>query len=384
MLVALAACANAQQLSSALFGRVVNGLTHEPVRRVSVRIYAGKHEWYELTDGQGRFKFPPLQRAEFGLMAHREGFTDRTYKVELSDFDDAKELPVELLPQGVISGKVVDGLGQPLERAEIQALRGEQVAGSEWTNDLGEYRLSGLDAGVYRIRANYRDGRESELDPTPITTASITKPGEFSVKPGAVIPGIDFTLNPVRPVSVRGLIHTEGGQPVDAARLWVDKMGSYGSVDRGKFEIADVSPGTYTISAKTMDKISPLYGSVTAEVHSEDVSGIDLTLHPIPKIEGQVQVNGAEIANLNPTMIIFQPVNRTQLDSMEFAKSDKSGAFTVGVIPGEYILLVQSSDSFDVERVTVDDVVVTNLKIKVDSPGEVRKLVIVLAPKKQP
>lgn len=381
MLVVFAAGASAQQASSALFGRVVNGLTHEPVRRASVKIYAGKHEWYELTDGEGRFKFPPLQRAEYGLMAHRDGFTDRTYKVELSDFDDPKELPVELLPQGVIAGKVVDGLGQPLERAEIQALRGEQVAGSEWTNDLGEYRLSGLDPGAYRMRATYRGGREAELDPTPITTASATKPAEFSVKSGPTITGVDFVLNPVRPASVRGIIHTEAGQPVDEARLWVDKMGNPGSVDHGKFEIPDVSPGIYTISARAVDKTSPRFGSVTVEVHGEDVNGVDLTLRPMPKIDGRIQVEGAEIADLTSVLIFFQPVNRAETRPMEIGRPDASGVFTAGLNPGEYTLMVHSPAKLVVEKVTLDDVPATNLRIKMDSAGETRKLVIVLTQK---
>jgi hypothetical protein len=211
--------------TAALFGWVVNALTHQPVRRAAVKIYNSKDQWDQLTDGEGRFKFPPLKRAEYGFAAHRDGFTERTYKVELSDFDDPKELAIELFPQGVIAGKVVDGLGQPLQRAQIEALRARsgaanpEVVGSESTNDLGEYRLSGLDPGVYRIRATYRDGRESELDPTPITTASATKPAELTVKPGTVISGIDFVLSSVRPVSVRGAIHTETGQPVDRVSM---------------------------------------------------------------------------------------------------------------------------------------------------------------------
>ena len=112
LLVLAALPGAAQQTGSvptaALFGRVVNALTHEPVRRASVKIYTSKDQWDEITDGDGRFKFPPLKRAEYGFMAHRDGFTDRTYKVELSDFDDPKELPIELFPQGVITGKVVD------------------------------------------------------------------------------------------------------------------------------------------------------------------------------------------------------------------------------------------------------------------------------------
>jgi hypothetical protein len=322
-------------------------------------------------------------------MAHRDGFTDRTYKVELSDFDDPKELPVELFPQGVITGKVVDGFGQPLQRAEIQALRANQMAGSEQTNDLGEYRLSGLDPGAYRIRVTYREGREAVLDPTPITTASATKATELAVKPGALISGIDFVLNPVRPVSVRGSIHTETGQPVDRASLSLagpnGQSSGPGNVDAGKFEIPDISPGSYTISARTVDKTAPLFGSVKVEVHGEDVSDIDLTMHPSPKLEGRIQAEGGNVDTLSSVQILFIPADRTQMMSMQFARPDNVGAFTAGLNPGEYTLAVQSlPENFVVQKVTLDETPVTNWKIKMDSSADPKKLVIVLAPKKQP
>jgi hypothetical protein len=393
LLVLAALPGAAQQTGSvptaAIFGRVVNALTHEPVRRASVKIYTSKDQWDEITDGEGRFKFPPLKRAEYGFMAHRDGFTDRTYKVELSDFDDPKELPVELFPQGVITGKVVDGFGQPLQRAEIQALRANQMAGSEQTNDLGEYRLSGLDPGAYRIRVTYREGREAVLDPTPITTASATKATELAVKPGALISGIDFVLNPVRPVSVRGSIHTETGQPVDRASLSLagpnGQSSGPGNVDAGKFEIPDISPGSYTISARTVDKTAPLFGSVKVEVHGEDVSDIDLTMHPSPKLEGRIQAEGGNVDTLSSVQILFIPADRTQMMSMQFARPDNVGAFTAGLNPGEYTLAVQSlPENFVVQKVTLDETPVTNWKIKMDSSADPKKLVIVLAPKKQP
>jgi hypothetical protein len=393
ILVLIALPGAAQQTASvptaAIFGRVVNALTHEPVRRASVKIYTSKDQWDEITDGEGRFKFPPLKRAEYGFMAHRDGFTDRTYKVELSDFDDPKELPIELLPQGVITGKVVDGSGQPLQRAEVQALRADQAGGSEWTNDLGEYRLSGLDPGSYRIRVTYREGRETELDLTPITTASATKAAELAVKPGALISGVDFVLNPVRPVSVRGTIHTEAGQPVERASFSLagpnGESSGPGNIDAGKFEIPDVSPGSYTIFAKTFDKTAPLFGSVKVEVHGEDVSGIDLTMHPSSKLEGRIQVEGGNVDTLSSVQILFIPPDRTQMMSMQFPRPDNVGAFTAGLNPGEYTLAVQSlPENFVVQKVTLDEAPVTNWKIKMDSSADPKKLVIVLAPKKQP
>jgi len=170
--------ASAPQSNSEIFGRVVNAETREVIRRAAIKVFTATVQWDQITDGEGRFKFSGLARGEYGLAVHRDGYTDRAYTVERSDFDQQKELPIELHPQGLITGRAADGSGQPLQGAQIQALgartRGAEidVVNSTVTNDLGEYRLSGLDPGTYRLRAVYHEGRSSEFDPTPVTAAT--------------------------------------------------------------------------------------------------------------------------------------------------------------------------------------------------------------------
>jgi len=307
-LVISAGLAAAQPVSTpevtvALFGRVTNAQTHDPVRRAFIKIYTAKQRWDELSDSEGRFKFPPLKRAEYGLAIHRDGYTERYYKIELSDFDNPKELPLELFPQGVITGRVVDGFGQPLEDAEISAILAQQKSPqtpvSNRTTDLGEYRLSGLDPGSYQIRATYREGREHEFDATPISRASAMKP-ELIVKSGVVVEGIDFTLVPARPVTLRGTVHSESGEAVEKATLWIEgpgpgREGSHnGNANNGKFEFADVGPGNYVIfgDAKAM------FGSISIQVGNEELNGIDLVLRPTPMIRGTLRVQSGDSSSL--------------------------------------------------------------------------------------
>ena len=121
--VLVASISSAQQgtadadVKVALYGRVTNAQTREPVRRAAVKIYTATQQWDELTDSEGRFKFPPLGRAEYGFAAHRDGYTDRSYKIELSDFDKPAELQVEMFPRGVVTGRVLGDSGRPLQRS---------------------------------------------------------------------------------------------------------------------------------------------------------------------------------------------------------------------------------------------------------------------------
>ncbi len=163
---------------SGISGRVTSSETHQAVRRAAIKVSTSKDQWDASTDENGKFSFPNLPPGEYGLVVHRDGYTDRSYRLENSDFVDQKDLSIELYSQGVISGRVTNSAGGPLQSAQIQALGGRTRGGpivvlsSASANDLGEYRLSGLDPGTYELRATYREGRESEFDPTPISTAT--------------------------------------------------------------------------------------------------------------------------------------------------------------------------------------------------------------------
>ena len=386
--------------TAALFGRVLNAQTGEPIRRAAIKIYDAKEQWDQLTDGDGRFRFPPLKRSEYGLITHRDGFTDRAYRVELSDFDDLKELSIELFPRGIVTGKVVDGFEQPLQGAQIQALptqlrQGDiQPSESVETNDLGEYRLSGLDPGTYKIRATYRDGRSGEIDPTPLSMATSIyggseKPVELLVKAGSVIAGIDFVLNPVKPATIRGTLHTERGLPVDQAALWITgrsgEGGHNGVAKKGAFEIRDVGPGSYTISADSMDKAAPRFGVVAVDVREQDVNNLDLVMRPSTKIEGKIQLPPGDSTSLKPLAIYFVRSDRTELLGMKLAHPDDAGSFEIVLNPGEYALTFGGlPDNFSFQRVTLDNKAITNWKLSIEPSAETKKLVIVLAHKGQP
>jgi hypothetical protein len=387
------------QATTGIFGRVVNVGTHEPIRRVAIKVYTSKDQWDDLTDGEGRFRFPKLARGEYRLIAHRDGYTDRAYKVERSDFDEQKELPIELYPQGVIAGKVMDGLGQPLQSAQIQALAPDTRAGkvdvssSAETNDLGEYRLSGLDPGTYRLRAVYREGRNSELDPTPLTMASSyyggpDKPTAIAVKAGSSVTGIDFTLNPAQPLTVRGTLHTETGVLSEPASLWImgqnGEGGHNGNGKDGEFEIGDLSPGTYTISAETLNETAPLFGLATVAIRGEDVGSVDLVLHAIPKIEAEIRMEGGAPAGVKLGSIYFIRTDAVTAMNMQIGHPDKDQKFTIALIPGEYSLSFDESiNTIGVQRVTLDDKLITDWKLQVDGSPQTKKLVIVLGPKPQ-
>ena len=380
-----------------IFGVVVNSQTHEPVRRAIVKVYTEKTQWDVFTDGDGRFKFPSLGRGEYTMVAHRDSFSDRAYKLELSDFDNPKELSIELRPQAIITGRVIDGSGQPLQRAQIEALNARssgvqvQSVGSTGTNDLGEYRLSGLEPGTYRLRATYREGRESEFDSTPLTMATtlyggLEKPAELTVAAGSVTSGINFVLIAARPAKIQGTLHTETGVLTEPVTLWIagsaGEGGHNGNAKDGSFAIGDVAPGTYTISANTLSKTSRFFGKTTVNVRDSDVDGVDILLRPSPKLQGQIQVVNGSLPELKIGSVFFRGQALGMPGGFEIAKPDEDGKFDVWLTPGDYTISIDSK-LIDVRVMTLDGRPFTDWKINVDAEAGLKKLVIVVKPKAQ-
>jgi hypothetical protein len=244
------------------------------------------------------------------------------------------------------------------------------------------------------VRATYREGQSGEFDPTPLTTATSYYGGSkdadgISVKAGSVTTGIDFILTPTRPATVRGTLHTEAGiLPGKAALSIMGQLGEgghNGTGEDGKFEIGDVSPGAYTISAETLDQSAPAFGSATVEVHEADVDGIDILLKAVPRIEGEIQVEGYAAADLKLGPVVFMRSDRTAPGSMGVGQPDVDRRFTVGLTPGEYRM---SLDALAVRRrivrVELDGKPITDWKLRIDESQEPKKLLIVLGPEARP
>lgn len=382
----------------ALYGRVTSAQTKEPVRRAAVKIYSATQQWDELTDSEGRFKFPPVARAEYGFVAHRDGYSDSFYKIELSDFDKPTELLVAIFPRGIVSGRVLDHLGHPLQGARIEAFamrtreQNSEALDSSETNDLGEYRLSGLDPGMYRIRATYREGRSSELDPAPLSIASAFYGGSdqgsaIAVKAGVLVGGIDFELNPVRPAAVRGKLRSNA-ETVSKANLWVigttGEGGHNAQAANGNFEIDDLAPGSYVIFAEANGEI-PLSGTATFQLRGEDVEGVEVVLEPVPRIPGQVQVQGGDLSSVKLDSVYFMRSDHRSPLPMKIVRPDTDGSFNVFLDPGEYTLTFgPSTDGFDVQQVLFGNEAISNWKLSIDASSVGKKLLIAVTAKRHP
>jgi protocatechuate 3,4-dioxygenase beta subunit len=309
------------------------------------------------------------------------------------------DVTIRLWRGAVISGTVLDHTGQPAAGTTVRAMRytvqnGERrlTSGraSATTDDRGAYRLYGLAPGDYVVAATSRPdffgagGRElyltTDLDvrdalasapaaaapaPRAISLALTFYPGTTVAAQAAVVAmqaggerdDVDITLQVVPTARVEGSVAggaggtLPGGLEVSLVASGqiavpgapVDGYRRTGVAPDGTFAFADVSPGQYTVLARSTIGGQILWASADVSVDGDDVSGVSLALAPGMTVAGQVRFDGVALTPPDPATVrvTLEPVpdGATVTQTPGTAKADANGRFTLaGVTPGRYRL----------------------------------------------
>jgi hypothetical protein len=214
--------------TAVIAGTVVDSLTGVGIRKAEVRLNRlnGRPpaDIY-LTDNAGRFEAAGLNPGIYQLRVSRNGFVvPKWTKIVDTAQPEAREVVLKLTPQGVITGRVTDADGDPLDGVTIQLLRRQNYAGQtnydairhEATDDLGEYRLIGLTTGRYLVAAERAVELSLRRSSTEGATAfartfypAATSPENaiwLDVKPGVELRQIDVRMERLPVVQVKGRI----------------------------------------------------------------------------------------------------------------------------------------------------------------------------------
>ena len=151
--------------TAVITGRVVDGATGLPLARARVRLNSAIGEPVLVTtDNVGTFRFTRLPPGEYSLTADKSTYKRVSYPsaaetlrrrlrpLNLADGQTVAGLTLVLFRASAIAGRVVDPNGDPVDFAELGALRlstsgrGTQTQAGATTNDVGEFRLTGLES----------------------------------------------------------------------------------------------------------------------------------------------------------------------------------------------------------------------------------------------
>jgi hypothetical protein len=301
--------------TSAVKGRVVDGATGSPIARARVRIGGGVRPWV-MTDASGAFAFAGLPAGPYTLSVDKRGYLPAAYPERgrgmrstskpliLQDGQTLDGISVPLYRGGVITGRVVDANGEPLEWVQIRAFKvragapgGGRASGGDTasTNDLGEFRLARLDTGSYVLMATPQQGTGSEEPgvrdgpaPQPAPTyypdvVAMDQAQAVPVQRGQTVSGIDITMSEALMGVITGTVIDPNGQPAGSnTRISIGYVakdgsgsGSTGTALRpdGTFR-AFVAPGVYAIEAAS----APPPGSSTARTGRDLVGTESVTV----------------------------------------------------------------------------------------------------------
>src|SRR5262252_736780 len=162
--------------TATLRGHVFAADNGQPLRNAQVhlmRIAEVRQESTAATDANGAYELTALRAGRYTLSVSKGSFvivaygqqrpTDPPKPIEIAERQLVERIDVSLPRGGVITGRIVDDLGEPIPGVSVSAQRAISTqprtlmhAGRiETTNDLGEFRLFGLDAGEYFVVATW-------------------------------------------------------------------------------------------------------------------------------------------------------------------------------------------------------------------------------------
>lgn len=318
-LLALLGPAVAQQGSppantASIEGIVTKEPGSEPLKKVLLQVIAedqkGGSNYTATTDSEGRFRIEKMAGGPYRIYLEKTGYVEinrhgrksEGHFVSIRDGEEIKDFSLQMLPTAIISGRVVDEDGDPMPEAVVFVQRRKiggklESAGSERTNDLGEFRFHGLFPGQYVIvvmpppdfRDYERQHEKSPKEPAQADMRYLTTyyPGTYdaaqasvvTLRPGDELP-INLTVFPSRTYRVRGIVTgIPAGQRVSVELTSVANqvaLRSNEAGEDGQFEVRGVPPGSYAARASIGAEEQLLTAKQNVNVVAADVEGVKL------------------------------------------------------------------------------------------------------------
>ena len=296
-----------------------------------------------LTDADGRYEFRDLPAGAYSINATKIGFVGWAYgqtqvsrpgrPLTLADGQAADNIDISLPRGAVITGRVTDDFGDPVQNVRVMLLRQQfrraertlvPFGGSATTNDIGEYRLFGLAPGQYYVSAvpapqgqvfgpaapaalegpEAQNGYAPTFYPGTPVAASAQK---LTVGLAQTLSEINMVLLTARTATVSGMAVDSQGRPITGSfvtlipRGGANGLGSPGGPIRpdGTFSVPNVPPGEYALRANVpgVDRpqivpgqppLLPEFAIAFVSVNGDDVPGVRLAPLAQVHITGRV------------------------------------------------------------------------------------------------
>ena len=357
-------------------GKVLNAITGEPVRKATVSLQpAGGQQGgggqarglSAATDNAGAFVFENVSPGNYRLSGEKTGFIHSNFggrgggaigsQLAIAAGTEKADVIVRITPQGIVSGRILDEDGEPMEGVSIQLLRPQYFASQRrimgaagnQTNDRGEFRVTNVAPGKYYLQVQrmnngnmpIQQGKEEFGYPKLFFPGveTIEQAQRVEVGAGQEVSNLQMALRKIRVYRVRGHVPgiaapavqqqgAQGGGRRGGNGMVIQLRPDGGSSDMigpgfgpgmnggqvradGNFEIAGVSPGAYKLTLSSFGEGRPkVVGSLKISVGNDNVEGVVLAPSPLVSFQGKIVVEGDKTAvNMKSVRVQLMPVD---------------------------------------------------------------------------
>jgi len=269
-------------------GRITAADTGRPLRRARVSIYAvtavGQPTTAGVTNAQGMFELRDVPAGSYYVSATRAGYIavqhgqrrprDRGMAIDVKSGQTVERIDIALPRGSVVAGCITDERGEPYPGVRVSALdvryqNGRRIlfpVGTTLTDDVGQYRISGLQPGSFYVSAMSAETWLNEKKET-LGYAATYYPGVAADTAQTITLGvsqqrvdIDFALSAVRTVRISGRALRATGEPLASESVTLRRSIGNGAVmvdgaiqgrttADGSFELRNVAPADYVLGA---------------------------------------------------------------------------------------------------------------------------------------
>ena len=426
---------NAGKGTATLRGHVVAADTGQPLRKAQVRIIssvlgpAGPQNRATATDGSGKYEFKDLAAGRYTVSVSKGSYINLSYgqrrpnepgkPIELLDGQTVEKIDFALPRGAILTGSVIDELGEPAENVQLSLMQSRNVQGRPQlvnagriatTNDLGQFRIVGVPPGQYYLSATMRnfpgivesDDRTGYAPTYYPGTPSIGEAQRLTLTVGQTLNDLAITMVPARTARITGVALNSQGRPMTSGNIIVGQRNtgvagggffvSMGGLIRpdGSFSLSGLAPGDYTLSATTQAGFGEAPESASAQVTlaGQDVDGVQLLAAKLSQLTGRIVTSDAASAqSLQPgaLRLALTPKDPEPIigpgggpgrinDDLTFVLQSRPGATRVNLVsvgPG-------TSSGWTLKAVRLDGVDVTDAGIDVKVNEDITGLEIEL------
>ncbi|MCX6597045.1 MAG: carboxypeptidase regulatory-like domain-containing protein [Acidobacteria bacterium] len=375
-------------------GTVTHGLSKEIIRRAEVTLMPVNVKGFiqmgpdgppgtrrTTSDAEGKYVFTDVEPGRYQLAAQKSGFIRGVYnaggrppgkgasmmfamgtQLELAAGQVVSNAKIEMTPQGVITGRVVDEEGEPIQNLSVSTMHSTMMQGKRrmmpmgnaQTNDRGEFRLINLMPGEVILQVSPQrwggtptGATDKQPDKAYVNTfypgvTEMAQAARIEITPGAELSGYEIRLQKARVSRIKGKVLDQAGAPAKNLMVMLmprdsglfSPLGQGGTQADGKFELLNVPPGNYTLMIQGPGTPGYREPVTVAEEPGEDLV---IRMRSPFTVEGQFVTKPDAKIDLAGIQVQLTDEDGIGWGAMPQLKLGTDGHFTLDkVVPGTY------------------------------------------------